>query len=255
MNEDEIIYLVNLHLGEYADLSGAVLYSGRDTISRGDFYLMSINPNGKLNPERDPAKGQPMNALGRLPETWSSYTRECWKSCGLVCSYQDQETKHVSPGHRNRHQKYVCELFDAMCIDPERVASTESIFAQSPSQTSIGKICEGINAEKWWEMCWRVHKEFLARVRPKWVVAMGSLPFTFLHGEADKESGSAPHVVDAGERWNRRRTFRATFDLGSGREPLSVQVLGIYHPAARGMGPPAIGPDLRTFIRDVVLAG
>ncbi len=244
MTESELLAVIDANLGEYANESGSVLYSGLETIKKNDFYLMGMNPNGLPQQGSDEA----INAPGRAHSHWSAYTQECWKGCSEPCSYQDPDTKLISESHRNQHQKYVCSIFDAMGVDPTSVPSANAIFAQSKTQGLIPKIHDGLTTRDWLKICWPVHQFLLAKIRPRWIVALGWSPFNWL-----REVGINPTTTtEQGQGWDYRKYFEATLALGE-QDMWRTKILGVYHPAARqgegkAPGPARVGQELRVFI-------
>jgi len=242
LNGTELRDLVASSLGPLADSSGSLLYSGLDTLRPGPVYVVGLNPGG---PGGKPAA--PFLSIADAPfvdETWSAYTRDCWKDHIGPCDHLDEDGRVREP-HLAKHQRNALVLFDALALPAEQVLSTNCIFGRSRAISKIkDETCCDLAA--WEAACWTVHQRLLDVVRPTWIISFGYGARTSPFGLWRQRAGSPKfRPVGAGRRggW----TYEGAFDLGEGRQPLSARMLGIPHPSYF-----ALSEDVVDFIRSEV---
>lgn len=213
-----------------ADESGSVLYSGIDTLAPGPFYLMGLNPGGVSAPGTS-------SIASSIHErrVWSAYTQDCWMpGCAepAPCSHLDQDGR-VKKHHLAKHQKNVGKLVSALGPTPEEIFATNAIFARSKDEKSIKSIIGGLGPWDWWEACWKVHQQFLSKVRPRWIITLGkgfgTTAFAFLMHKGEVKRWHVRAFGDDSETDG--RCFTAELPLDADGATLKVRVLGMPHPS------------------------
>ena len=210
MTETELKAIFTQHLRNYLNKCGQFLYSGIDTLKRGDFYFVGFNPaKDGSNPKLADVR------FDRLD--WSAYTQQCWYcnlsiGCGL--------TTDCGRAVRKLHQRQVVRIMDELGLRPEETFAANLVFVESRSAIEV------CNDAFLLTSCWQVHKEMLATVRPKYIVCLGKgnyrSAFALIRRE-DQEQTKV--IVKSGFK-----KFVATFDLGD-RAPLTAMVIGVRHPS------------------------
>jgi len=242
MDRSELKALVENALGSHADRPGSVLYSGLDTVARGEFYIMGYNPAG--DPTTTPICVLPTD--DRIRD--NAYTMECWhKHCTPPCEHLGPD-RRLKTGAAVKHQSNVQKLCEALHPGLDAIAATERTFSCNAIFASSAK-SGGVDATDWWPKCWPVHQRFLSIVRPRWIITLGRgwqmSTFALLMIKAGK---TYEDVQSTGDGRRDGRHFAAELPLGGGgNERLPVNVLGVPHPSYY-----AISDGLKTFIGDVV---
>jgi hypothetical protein len=159
-----------------SEWKGGVLYSSKDTLKKGDLYLMGYNPGGSGG-----ATSIKVDIENLKKKTENSYLDEEWEPNGY--KYEKGEAPF---------QKRVQYLFKQMGVDLRSVCSTNLIFAQSRN-------AEGVELKDA-DMCWPVHKYLINEVvKPKIIICIGNREsesaYAYLRGKyqpiAKEESRSA----------------------------------------------------------------
>lgn len=161
-------------LDQYAkDNSGDVLYSGLQTLQKGDFYFLGVNPGGK-------------SGMGKKIEETLSYTDE-----GSKNFYVDDCSNGQQVAGATRLQKNAKAFFRALfkeLANPKtppadrddvirEVLCTNLVFRNTNGEKEIlpSDVCS----------CWKVHKYLLNIVRPKWIIAYGKRPYLEIKKELE----------------------------------------------------------------------
>lgn len=223
MTRDEVKTLLRRHLKDNVRRPGQVLYSGLDTLKRGQFYVMGYNPalDGVTN-----EKSQLIATLDYpgIDGPWSAYVHQCWKCDGKRCV-------HLGPDgipKTERHQRNVKNLFHdhggPIPLAPYEVFAANAIFVASKRASDIAK-----EEATLWNQCWPIHQAFLREIRPKCIICLGM---------GEKESSFSLLRTKA-NRWTLKlggkfgKHVAAQFDLGDGcgNDTHEVDILAVFHPS------------------------
>jgi hypothetical protein len=213
MNEDELRAFLSTCLGHLMTTrTGEILYSGIDTLRKGEFYFLGFNPaDDGTNP-----------TLCKLPlgmTNWSAYTQQCWdhNCCGaFICQNQR--------GGANQHQKRVIRIMNELKLRPEETFATNLMFGESAT-------AQELDVDNLLDPCWRVHQRFLAIVRPTFIVCLGNgEPANGTHSTFSLVRDQATESTPVTTQGHHKR-FVGTFDLGAWGPELRVTVLGVRHPS------------------------
>lgn len=217
MTEVELKHLLMDCLPEeiWRQRKGQVFYSGIDTIKRGLFYFIG------LNPRPDNANvflcDEPLNRT-----SWSAYTHQCWR-------HQDCNRGRCPDFRLDRHQQRVQNIMRELRIEPEKTFATNFIFVESEDAVKLKKD-PLFNIYK--ERCWQVHKRLLAEVRPEYIICLGNdetgSAFSYVYSEAMRRENLK--VQGAHKDLTYRKRFDGTFSLDGG-EILKAKVIGVKHPS------------------------
>lgn len=196
---DKTIGLLNLHLGDLAQLPGGTLYSGWSALTKGDVYLMGLNPGGSNAPS------VLTNTL-KNPDVGSAYFDDDWGN--------------------KRHQVRVRDLVEnGFGRRMEDTFSANALFVQTRTDDEI--------ADPWslWEKCWPIHQFFLSIVKPKLIVCLGNgdslSSFRLIREKTTKPA--TPYEM-LGPNFRYGKLVNATLALGDS-PPLACTILGIPHPS------------------------
>ncbi|MFL5739898.1 MAG: hypothetical protein ACJ75B_06745 [Flavisolibacter sp.] len=138
----------------YMGEEGSFLYSSINTLKKGDYYLLGINPGG--------SGGQTLkSSLDNLPKKLSNDYDDDWS-----------ETKKYTPGGAPL-QNRLRSLFADVNVSLENVCATNLVFIKSKNQ-------KGIAIWELAEKCWPVHRLFLNIVEPKYIITFGKITFQFI---------------------------------------------------------------------------
>lgn len=217
--------------------SGAVLYSGTDTLRAGFAYLMGLNPGGSPSAIRT-------SIIETINEraAYSSYTHECWRACPPRCEHIAADGR-VNPEGLVRHQKNVISLAGILGTTPEQLFSANAVFARSTKLATL-RGQTGISLDQWWNHCWAAHKRFLAIVRPRLILTLGYGASSSAFGLLMREFGvrRAKRIGDEDRRggW----VFDAPLALSEG-DVLQLRIIGVPHPSYM-----AVGPDLAKALQE-----
>lgn len=189
--------------------SGAVLYSGADTLRQGDIYLVGYNPGGAE--ERETIAG----SLATLRPTGNDWCNP-WGAGDQFLPIQLR----------------VHSVFRALEVDPASVFTTNAIFVRSGRTGSLKDPWE-----LWWAHCWRVHQLFLSVVRPRLIVCLGNPCTSDLLQTPIRKQGA--QYERAWDKSNEAQLSNGTkwvpsvpFDLGDSTRHV-CHVLALPHPSQR----------------------
>jgi hypothetical protein len=164
-NSYQQFYEAAIELNELLDQSGSILYSPLNTLTKGDYYLLGINPGGK-------GGDSIQEHLSQLSgSTRSAYYADDWDS--------------------NTLQKRLVTLFKHASLNLDNICSSNLIFLRSVSEGQLPKsrYAKGELIDK----CWKVHKVILGIVQPKYIVTFGKLPYTYVSTKLGmKETATKP---------------------------------------------------------------
>jgi hypothetical protein len=104
-------------------------------------------------------------------------------------------------------------------IQPEETFATNLIFVESRNAKAIYDLALFDN-------CWRLHKQMLAVVRPKFIICLGNgerlSAFSLVRSKADRR--------EADRKYLHFKSFVGSFGLKDGFE-LTTTVVGVRHPS------------------------
>ena len=152
MSLDQFISTASQLLRPILGEKGAVLYSSASTLSRGDVYVLGLNPGG------DPTKNTTTvgSSLTSLPNyTENAYLDEDW-------SNHKQYGKGQHPLQRNMQL-----LCDGLGYNLRDVCASNLIFLQSRDQY-------GARFTEMASMCWAVHRLVIDIVSPSTLIVFGT---------------------------------------------------------------------------------
>lgn len=161
MNKNELPALAENCLAGFLAQSGAILYSGHDTLRRGDVYLLGFNPGGG----DDGTLKLSGSIANMLVSTENKYLDEVW---GDVESRKEGEAPL---------QKRVQWLLEAIGLKTRDVCASNLIFVQS-------RKAEHVDYAAMAKACWPVHEAIIEIVRPRLILAYGNSevsPYRYLH--------------------------------------------------------------------------
>src|SRR5688500_9593941 len=118
------------HLGPHINRKGWLLYSGLDTLRRGQYYVMGFNP------AVDPANRM-LREMPIYPSNWSAYTQQCWRCPGESCDHLRTDERGVKLQRPKPHQKRVSAFLNAVKHRPEDVFATNAIFVESQNAAAL----------------------------------------------------------------------------------------------------------------------
>lgn len=202
---------------EILNRGGQILYSGIDTVRRGDFYFLGFNPAAD-------GTNAPLGDMRIEDKNWSAYTCQCWM-CKGKC---DPRTCPKRGGAK--HQKNVKQIMSQLGLDPKETFSTNFLFVESDDVPKLKK-------ERFFrdhvDACWHVHKTLLAVVRPTYIVCLGNgkwdSAYSLVREKADDKSSERYGEERIG-RCVAFKSFAAKFELDCGK-PLETTVVGLLHPS------------------------
>ena len=124
---------------------GKLLYSGTNTLCRGDLYLLNFNPGGSPSDETETI-GKHLEKVG---SDWNEFVDGIWSPRG----------RPLAPGEADL-QKRTRWLVEQLGYDIRKVCASNLIFLRSPNEATLRGTKELI------EKCWPIHEWILRRVRP-----------------------------------------------------------------------------------------
>jgi hypothetical protein len=196
---------------------GQVLYSGIDTLRRGDFYFTGFNPAADgTNPILYDVQ------LDR--RQWSAYTQQCW--------YHQHRNETCPKTGQAPHQRRVQSIMSDLGLIPETTFAMNLIFVESQN---VAEIKREIRIDGLFDYCWQVHQKMLAVVRPKYMICLGSGESDSAFSLVRKRAKLIKNPIHGEERVGRQRyiafkSFVGTFALNHAPD-LTAQVIGVLHPS------------------------
>lgn len=211
----EILERAGTLLEEIAGCSGAVLYSGADTLVPGNLYVLGLNPGGNADGPKAVTSTIGQSLRAGLSD-WNSYADEAFV-----------------PSGPNLLQKRIRTVFEALGADPRRTLTTNALFERTVGANGL----TGPHWQQWWKHCWPVHQLFLSVVRPRVIVCLGNGPdpssYELLRLTRESKGRPLP--------WNWQPLPDETSESGKLRQDVSFDlgefgyhecmVLGLPHPS------------------------
>jgi hypothetical protein len=218
MNGDPILgEIQGLVPKDVRDLSGAVLYSGREAWS-GDspLYLMGINPGGDPRLEKRTVSEQVEQVLSANPANWSAYRDDSWAN-------------GTRPPGTSGMQPRVLHLFERLALDPSTVPASNLVFVRSRREGDIGSL----QMRTWAELCWPFHKAIIQKLGVRVIVCFGATVSDFVRSKV-----GAHEKVDHFVETNSRRWASQTF-----QSPSQLRVVHVTHPSIANWCNPVTDPS------------
>lgn len=176
LNTDHFISEAKHHLAPILGETGSILYSTFSTLTRGNYYILGLNPGGAMDSGHTIA--QCLNDLSEYDE--NAYLDEDWSS---------DSRKYRRGGHPL--QRHLLILMQELGENLRGVCAANLIFTRSPDQYGAYYPERG-------HVCWPVHQIILNVVRPAVIIAFGNgaiSPYAFLALEHKETLGTRPEEV------------------------------------------------------------
>ncbi len=135
-----------------ANCPGKLLYSGIDTLVRGDLYVLGFNPGGDPVAESDCV----LSHLDTSRPHWSEYCDAVWAS----------SKRRYAPGEHPKQMRMI-HFFEVLGRDSMSVFCSNAIFLRSPTVSKL-HISQAVEEE-----CCEVHALLLNVVRPQFIICFG----------------------------------------------------------------------------------
>ncbi len=191
------------------DTNGAILYTTFDTVRKGDYYIIGLNPGGNPNQPDD-----------KYPLYSEMTIEKSLKECKLQ-DYNEYtkiwiEGRPLMPLQRNVN--YLAEKF--LQKDSIEICCTNLIFKVTKDAVKLTPEFDVLA-----NLCWDVHKMLLDIIQPRIIIAFGNQdklsPFHFLRHKAGFPT-LKERLANHG-KYYRIKYFKGTIE---GRETI---VLGLPH--------------------------
>ncbi len=203
MEQIDLTATAKEYLAHILDMPGEVIYSSKDTLRKGDIYLMGLNPGGD----------EPKTIREHLDQMMSrennAYLDESWKN-GIAQFELGQAPL----------QRRIKWLIESLGYDVRDVCATNLIFNTSKSAEGV---CFGLAG-----LCWRFHEHLLDIIQPRVIITFGNSvtsasPYYFLRSLFFKGSKEDDKQIEAGQGNGYCRSFKADIN---GR---ATVIIGLPH--------------------------
>lgn len=188
----------SLGKAEVLSRSGSILYSAAHTLTKGDIYILGLNPGGNEGPSIS-------QHLAELPnKTQNSYLDESWG-------------KRVDADGQAPLQRRIKGLVNAVGADLRNICASNLIFMRSPND-------KGIKFPKDADTCWPIHEKILDIVQPKLIIAFGNSlrsPYGYLFNKFNTDGHEC--IIDSGHGSWKCRSFEAVIGVHK------IYVVGFPH--------------------------
>ncbi|MGA3069271.1 MAG: hypothetical protein ABSD43_03555 [Terracidiphilus sp.] len=209
LNEQEITAFVQEArevLKDFLKDSGTILYSSFETLKRGKYYFLGLNPGGsELDTE---------NSIGKSLENLRSQTQNAYLK-GPKDGIADWGRYPSGDAPLQlRYQYLFTELGLGEKLDS--VCASNLIFRRSVGEKGSG----GIEMA---DLCWKVHEAILKIVQPEAIIVFGKLPYFFIK---DKLNGT-----DLTESCTKHGSWKLRHSILKGGAILNTeaQLIGLPH--------------------------
>ena len=171
---------------DYDHKSGSILYSGNETLRKGNFYFLGANPGGHSDQNSNKFPDTIANQLLRKNTypSFNEYYDAKWEKNGSKTSLPGQSLL----------QRRIKFLFTKLELDLKNILSTNLVFLRSPT---LNKFQLNFNQEA--ERCWEIHKILLEKVMPKFIIVYGSDATRFICKKMDIHTEDYFKVISANE--------------------------------------------------------
>ena len=186
-------------LGKKINESGSVLYSPIDTLSKGKFYLLGINPGGSdFESIDDQLKKSPGEIKSQYNTNWSE---------------SKDNTEYRTP-----LQTRIISLFKNVA-DIDKICASNLIFFRSKSEEELRK--NDVTFRDMEEMCWPVHQFILKIVDPEVIITFGKSPYLFVSEMLQMEELPGKSMQAGHSTWKIR--------IGQSRNGEPKYIIGFPH--------------------------
>jgi hypothetical protein len=186
------------------EASGTILYNSFETLKRGKYYFLGLNPGGsELDTE---------NSIQKSLDNLTSQTQNAYlkgPKDGLA------DWGRYASGYAPLQLRYQ-HLFTELGEELDSVCASNLIFRRSVGEKEAGGI-------KMADRCWEVHEAILKIVQPEAIIVFGKLPFFFIK---DKLGGT-----DLTESCTRHGSWKLRNSILKGGAILKTeaQLIGLPH--------------------------
>ena len=217
---EEIASRIPDHL---ADRSGKVFYSGRNAFSNSSpIYLLGVNPGGSPDTHAEETVGRHTHSvLHALPNDWSAYRDESWKSS--------------VPGTLGMAPR-VLHLLQRLGLSPGSVPASNLVFVRSAREAHIERAAMAAMADA----CWPFHQQVIARLQPRVVVCFGQTAGNYVR----RRLGASQVIGQFVEQNNRK--WRSLAYAGAG----GIKVVVATHPSIANWC--AAATDVTPLVQDAL---
>jgi len=155
---DQIISKVN-EIG-IANEPGSILYSGDETVCKGDIYFMGANPGGHSDQFSNEIEDTVKNQLERkyVSSSFNEYFDAQWQRSG----------GNATPAGQALLQKRIKFLFQNLELNLKKTLSTNLVFVRSPTLEKFH-----LDWNEAANRCWAVHEILLEEVMPRIMIVFG----------------------------------------------------------------------------------
>lgn len=153
-----------------ANEPGSILYSGNETVCKGDIYFMGANPGGHSDQFSNKIDDTILNQLKRK-NTHASFNEY------FDARWQKSNSMPTSPGQALL-QKRIKFLFQNLFLNLRKTLSTNLVFVRS---STIEKFHLDWNEAA--EKCWEIHEILISEVKPKIIFVFGDNARIFLENK------------------------------------------------------------------------
>jgi len=159
--------ILNIYkLLESSDLlnrSGSVLYSGDETIKKGDWYFLGSNPGGHED-EKGADKIEDQLLKENKPKSFNEY-------------YEGEWTNSL-------HQENIKNFFNDLNLDLKKILSTNLCFVRSPMESKYKSLSREKTSRQQRnednQKCWTIHEYLLSEVNPRFIICNGTTARDFI---------------------------------------------------------------------------
>ena len=169
----------------YAAEPGSILYSGDETLKKGENYFLGANPGGHSDEKLGKFADTISNQLSRKNSSpsFNEYFDASWKPGKNIYS------KGTAP--LQRRIKY---LFNSLEIDLRNTLSTNLIFVRSSTLEKFH-----LDWAEAAEQCWKIHLLLLSVVQPKNIIVFGEDAFNFIKNKISAGENEDFPVISSNE--------------------------------------------------------
>jgi hypothetical protein len=188
---------------ELSDRSGSILYSGNETIIKGDYYFLGTNPGSHKDEleEKFGTTDTVKTQLNKTNTTFNEYFEGEWIN---------KFTKNPDPPGQNEHQKNIQNFFGDLNLDLRKILSTNLCFVRSRME----HLYEGSLTEDS-KRCWSIHEYLLSIVKPKFIICNGSKSREFIRRkmEVNHVEEPKPHGQNISSTFHRGSLYLRDYNL------------------------------------------
>jgi len=191
---------------------GSILYSGNETLAKGDYYFLGDKPGGNTN--LSVSIDTVMDQLKRTDTSFNEYFQGIWK----------KRNQAPSPPGGAILQLRIKILFSRLGINLRKTCSSNLIFVRSPVLNELH-----INKDIAEERCWEIHKIMLSIVQPKIIIVFGDNAGDFIISKMKIDEESEPYVLPSRKKDYIFRSIRGTVQLDNPDLEHKICLLSLPH--------------------------